>query len=74
MPQSTTQLTVIPSLSPAWKRVEEHYGAAFRFGRRAIEEAWHCGDALIAAKGETKHGSGCPRSRPSGSAIRQPTV
>ena len=60
MPQSTTQLTVIPSLSPAWKRVEEHYGAAFRFGRRAIEEAWHCGDALIAAKGETKHGEWLP--------------
>ena len=47
---------ITPSFSPAWKRVEEHYGAAFRFGRQAIEEAWHCGDALIAAKAETKHG------------------
>ena len=60
MPQSTTQLTVIPSFSPAWKRVEEHYGAAFRFGRQAVEEAWHCGDALIAAKAETKHGEWLP--------------
>ena len=59
MPQSTTALT-IPSFSPAWKRVEEHYGAAFHFGRQAIEEAWHCGDALIAAKAETKHGDWLP--------------
>ena len=49
-----------PSLSPAWKRVEEHYGAAWRFGRQAIEEAWRCGDALIAAKAETKHGEWLP--------------
>ena len=46
--------------SPAWKRVEEHYGAACRFGRQAVEEAWHCGDALIAAKAETKHGDWLP--------------
>ena len=52
-------LTVIP-FSPAWKRVEEHYGAAFSFGRQAVEEAWHCGDALIAAKAETKHGEWLP--------------
>ena len=56
MPKSTTSLTIIPSFSPAWKRVEEHYGAAFRFGHQAVEEAWHCGDALIAAKAETPHG------------------
>ena len=49
-------ITTIPSFSPAWKRVEEHYGAACRFGRQAVEEAWRCGDALIAAKAETKHG------------------
>ena len=59
MPQSTTSLT-IPPFSPAWKRVEEHYGAACRFGRQAIEEAWKCGDALIAAKAETKHGDWLP--------------
>ena len=59
MPQSTTALT-IPPFSPAWKRVEEHYGAACRFGRQAVEEAWHCGDALIAAKAETKHGDWLP--------------
>ena len=53
-------LTTIPSFSPAWKRVEEHYGAAFRFGRQAVEEAWRCGDALIAAKAETKHGEWLP--------------
>ena len=53
-------LSIIPSLSPAWQRVEEHYGAAFRFGRQAIEEAWRCGDALIAAKAETKHGDWLP--------------
>ena len=51
---------ITPSFSPAWKRVEEHYGAAFRFGRRAVEEAWHCGDALIAAKAETGHGEWLP--------------
>ena len=51
---------IIPPFSPAWKRVEEHYGAAFRFGRQAVEEAWHCGDALIAAKAETKHGDWLP--------------
>ena len=55
----STSLT-IPSFSPAWKRVAEHYGAAFRFGRQAVEEAWHCGDALIAAKAETKHGDWLP--------------
>ena len=60
MPQSTTALSIIPSLSPAWQRVEEHYGAAFRFGRQAVEEAWRCGDALIAAKAETKHGDWLP--------------
>ena len=49
-----------PSLSPAWKRVEEHYGAACRFGRQAIESAWRAGDALIAAKAETKHGEWLP--------------
>ena len=59
MPQSTTSLT-IPPFSPAWKRVEEHYGAACRFGRQAIEEAWKCGAALIAAKAETKHGEWLP--------------
>ena len=53
-------LTTIPSFSPAWKRVEEHYGAAFRFGRQAVEEAWRCGDALIAAKAETPHGEWLP--------------
>ena len=47
-------------MSPAWQRVEEHYGAACGFGRRAVEEAWHCGDALIAAKAETKHGDWLP--------------
>ena len=46
MTQSTTALT-IPSFSPAWKRVEEHYGTACRLGRQSVEEAWHCGDALI---------------------------
>ena len=51
---------IIPPFSPAWKRVEEHYGGYFRFGRQAIEEAWHCGDALIAAKAETKHGEWLP--------------
>ena len=59
MPNSTTALT-IQSFSPAWKRVEEHYGAACRFGRQAVEEAWRCGDALIAAKAETKHGEWIP--------------
>ena len=59
MPRSTTVPTVI-SLSPAWQRVEEHYGAAYRFGRQAVEEAWRCGDALIAAKAETKHGDWLP--------------
>ena len=53
-------ITTIPSFSPAWKRVEEHYGAAFSFGRQAVEEAWRCGDALIAAKAETKHGEWLP--------------
>ena len=59
MSKSTTAI-IIPSLSPAWKRVEDHYGAAFNFGRQAIEEAWRCGDALIAAKAETKHGEWLP--------------
>ena len=50
----------LPPFSPAWKRVEEHYGAACRFGRQRVEEAWRCGDALIAAKAETKHGDWLP--------------
>ena len=59
MSQSATALT-IPSFSPAWQRVEDHYGAACRFGRQAVEEAWLCGDALIAAKAEAKHGEWLP--------------
>ena len=59
MHQSATSLTIVRS-SSAWKRVEEHYGAAWRFGRQAIEEAWRCGDALIAAKAETPHGKWLP--------------
>ena len=59
MHQSATSLTIVRS-SSAWKRVEEHYGAAWRFGRQAIEEAWRCGDALIVAKAETKHGEWLP--------------
>ena len=59
---------ITPSFSPAWKRVEEHYGAACRFGRQAIEEAWQCGDALIAAKAETKHGDWLPTLRVAGIA------
>ena len=51
---------VLHPLSPAWKRVEDHYSTACRFGRQAIEEAWRCGDALIAAKAETKHGDWLP--------------
>ena len=65
MTQSTTAL-IVPLFSPAWKRVEEHYGAACRFGRQAIEEAWRCGDALIAAKAETKHGDWLPALKAAG--------
>ena len=60
----------IPTFSPAWKRVEEHYGAAFRFGRQAVEEAWHCGDALIAAKAETPHSDWMPALSAAGIASR----
>ena len=56
----------IPPFSPAWKRVEEHYGAACSFGRQAVEEAWRCGDALIAAKAETKHGDWLPALKAAG--------
>ena len=56
----------LPPFSPAWKRVEEHYGAACRFGRQAVEEAWRCGDALVAAKAETKHGDWLPALRVAG--------
>ena len=48
------------ALSDVWSRVQTHYTAAAIFGRRAIEEAWKCGDALIAAKAETKHGDWLP--------------
>ena len=57
---------VLPPLSPAWKRVEDHYGTACRFGRQAVEEAWRCGDALIAAKAETKHGDWIPALKAAG--------
>ena len=59
-----------PSLSPAWKRVEEHYATACRFGRQAVESAWYCGDALILAKAETKHGEWLPALKAVGIASR----
>ena len=62
---STAAITV-HQFSQAWKRVEEHYGAACRFGRQAVEEAWLCGDALIAAKAETKHGGWLPALKVAG--------
>ena len=51
---------VLHPLSPAWKRVEDHYSKTCRFGRQAVEEAWRAGDALLEAKAETKHGSWLP--------------
>ena len=49
-----------------WSRVSTHYTAAASFGRRAVEEAWRCGDALIAAKAETPHGEWLPALRAAG--------
>ena len=50
MPDSTTALTtIIPSFSPAWQRVEEHYGAAYslwpssRRGSVALRRCAHRG-------------------------------
>ena len=46
-----------PHSPRAWNTsFEEHYGAACTLLALvgAVEEAWRCGDALIAAKGETK--------------------
>ena len=57
---ATTELCNTYPENDVWGRVSTHYKAAYSFGRRAIEEAWRCGDALIAAKAETKHGEWLP--------------
>ena len=65
---ATTELCNTYPENDVWGRVSTHYKAAYSFGRRAVEEAWRCGDALIAAKAETKHGDWLPALRVAGIA------